>query len=160
MSEQTLAENGNVVAALPAEADFFAGTPESARVTASKHERLDYVVRAEGTDAAAATATITISAASDSGGTGAEDIPFKLAKGQDGIAEDILSDLADVTAAGALTDANQDRTYVACVDTDALPQGKPWVAIKLTQAGAGVVRGYALLSAHPARMKGSKQSIL
>ena len=159
MSEQTLAENGNLVSALPASADLFNGVPESARVTAAHHERLDYVLRAEGTDAAAATATVTISAASDSGGTGAEDIPFKLAKG--GADEDVMSDLADVAAAGFVTDANEDRTYVACVDTDALPVGKPFVAIKLTELVDGAVRGYCLLSAHPSRMKGGTgQTIL
>lgn len=158
--EQTLAENGNLVSALAASADFFAGAPQSARVKADQHERLDYVVRVEGTDAATATATITVSAAEDAGGTNAEDVPYKLAKGEAGEPEDVLTDPADVAAAGTDTDANEDRTYVVCIDTDALPQGKPFVAIQLTQVGAGAVRGYCLLSAHPSRFKGSKVSIL
>ena len=159
MSEETLVENQPAIQVLEPSADVFAGGVVSAYVKANENERINFLVRFNGTDAATAQATLKVKAATDNLGAGATDIPFQLSKTKDSPA-DLYEETADVAATGQATDLNKDRTYVLSVDTDALPAGQIWLAAALDETVAGAVSGHAMMVGSGSRYKGTNKNSL
>jgi len=160
MAGKTIVQTQPVVHVLGPSADIMSGDPASTYLKGHLNERLDFALRYNGTDAAAAQATITLLAAEDNVGTNAEAIPFKMAKTKSSPV-DLYEALADIADSGFSTDLNEDRTYVCCVDTDELPQGKPYVALQVTTGVAGAVGGYVIALGTNSKYKGNNmQSIL
>lgn len=91
-----------------------------------------------GVSAAAFTKIIVNAHAVASGGSSGEAIPFRLAKEEASLG-DTLSAFEDVDAAGYTPSANDNIFYVIELDASALPEGKPWVELSLTNTSNSVI---------------------
>lgn len=88
------------------------------------------------------TATVTVLAASDSSGTGATAVPFRYRKKTSGVSSDAFGAVTEVTATGFTTTANEDTIYEIELEVArGLIEGKPWVALKLTETVNDPVTG-------------------
>lgn len=97
-----------------------------------------------GVSAAAATA-VTVVAGSATAAVGADvangaAIPFRVYKQETaGASHDVLDSGTDVTTAGFVPSANDGIFYVIEIDADALPSGKPYVQLVITNGSNSVI---------------------
>jgi hypothetical protein len=118
-------------ARLLSSADLYNGNPTTSWLTVANWRRLLFLVIATPTTGQA---TIKVQAASDNAGTGAEDIPFRYRKSDSaGSPADKLEAYVDVAATGFQTDTAESHIYHIEVDSDDLPDGKPFVALNFTE---------------------------
>ncbi len=121
---QNFSENNALVVGLAPDADRWAGTQTSDWVSAKHGRNIDAVV-AEGTGTTGTT-TLTMLAASDAAGAGAEAIPFRYRISP---LAGPAGDWIQATVAGFLTAAGGDQIIDIEVLAEELPEGKPWVAL-------------------------------
>lgn len=88
-------------------------------------------------------ATLTVEACSDVSATGAVAVPFLYSVGGTGAGTDgdATGAVTEATAAGFDTTANADKLYLIQVEAAALPDGKPFVRLKCTEAANDPVTG-------------------
>jgi len=117
-----------MVQVLPPAADRYNANPSTDIVSLENFERVVFVIGAGAGDTG--TATITLNAASDNSGTGAEAIPFFY---RTGAADAVSQNWTQATAAGFTTAAAADGLHLVMIDAGHLPETKPWVFLTLTE---------------------------
>lgn len=104
------------------------------------------------------TSTVTVQAASDTSGTGATAVPFRYRKKTTAVTSDQWGAVTNATSAGFATTANEDTLYEIEVDpaliVGAAVNGKPFVALKLTQLVADAVLGSVIAVVRQPRFAG------
>ncbi len=126
-----MSEFVKIVAGLRPDADALSGTKTSDYVKMALYQKLMGILYLGDATGGTATHTITVQAASDDTGTGAEAVAFKYRRCSSG---DTLGDVTDATTAGFVTTAGDNQHYTIEIDAADLPEGKPWVAIKSVEA--------------------------
>lgn len=124
-----LTEHLHFVPVLAAAADRFAANPVSTYVKLAEYGHVAFLV-AEGAGGTG-TAVLTVLAASDNSGTGAEAIAFKYRIMS---TIDTMGALQDAAAAGVTPAAGANKMTVIEVDAIDLPRDKPFVAVQATEA--------------------------
>ena len=125
-----LMEKLHVITGLLPVADALAGTKVADYIKMAFYRQLLAVLTLADATGGTADHTITVQAASDASGTGAEAIPFRYRRVADVIASDVPGDITQATAAGFTTTAGDNQKYLIEIDADDLPEGKPFVAVK------------------------------
>lgn len=148
-----LSERIKFVKALAPAADRFDTNPTSAYINTKGCKRLTFLVIYKTAGTNTGKATVTVKAASDSSGTGAATQPYTYRRNTTG-ASDVLAAPAAAAAAGVDTTVNEDAFMEIEVDVDSLPDGKPWVAIQLTEAVNDPVSGCVIAILDGNRFKG------
>jgi hypothetical protein len=133
------------IKALAPAADRWNTDPVTDSINLKNHNRLTFLVYQEG--GTTGKATVTVLASSDDARTGAVALPFRYRKMTTGTS-DTLGSVTAVADTGFDTTANQDSIYEIEVLSSELPDGKPWVHLKATEAANDPVNGcvIALLS--------------
>lgn len=135
---------------LPAVANAFAGTVYSNAFKLTFFQRATILLhKAVG---ATGTATITVEASSDSSGTGATAIPFKLFKNTNTGSSDSMGAVTNVAATGFTTTAGSNQLYQIEVDAKDLPEGLPWIRLKSVEVVASPVLGGILVLVHEGKL--------
>jgi hypothetical protein len=130
-------------------ADAFAGTKYTLPCKMTKYDRAHFLA-AFGAGATGTT-KITAEACSDSSGTGATAIPFQVSKQAGADAADSWSDYEDVAAAGYDTPAAANKLHLIQVRKDDMPDGKPWLRLKLVEQVDSPMAGAIIcVLTHPA----------
>ncbi len=101
-------------------------------------------------------ATLTVEACSDNTGTGATAVAFAYAVGADGAGanSDIMGARTEAAAAGFNTTAAIDALYLIEIRGDQLPDGKPYVRLKCTEAVNDPVNGAVEIMLYEGRFIG------
>lgn len=123
-----LSEEVGIRTALAPDADRYNGNPASDIFNLGKYEKILFAVL----HGAGATGTVvaTVEACSDNSGTGAEAIAFQSRLYAVGAATGALT---SQTASGVTIAAGENQTLTCEVKSDDLPDGKPFVRLKLTE---------------------------
>lgn len=102
-------------------------------------------------------ATLTVEACSDVAATGAVAVPFHYSVGGTGAGTDgdATGAVTDATAAGFDTTANADKLYLIQVEASELPEDKPFVRLKCTEAANDPVNGAVEILLYEARYAGA-----
>jgi hypothetical protein len=138
------------IKALAPAADRWNTNPVSDSITLANHNRLTFLVYQSG--GTTGRATLTVLASSDSSRTGEEAIPFRYRKMTTG-----ASDVTNATATGFSTTAAEDSIYEIEVLSSDLPQSKPWVHLKATEAADDPVSGCVIALVSEPRYTGLDQ---
>jgi|GEM_PF-6091939 len=126
----TLVENIAVVSGLAPDVDRYNTNPTGDYVSLAGGRELTILV-VEGTGTTGR-ATLTVNAASDNSGTGAEAIPYEYrTQNLDGTS---ISDWIAATASGFQTAAGGDQVIAIRVLAERLPEGKPYVSLTATES--------------------------
>lgn len=139
MGSQLLSEVTNLRVAIAASADIYNGDPTSDYFNMADYRRMTFVVHHGA--GAVGSATITVVAASDNTGTGAEAIPFRYRVNGATAAPGTIT---AATASGFTIAAGANQIAAVEVDAAALPEGKPFLALVATEAVDGAVAGVVL----------------
>lgn len=128
---QHLLNHAHAFLALVPVADAFAGTKTTLAAKMTKYDRAHFLAAfgAGGTG----TTKITAEACSASDGTGATAIPFQVAKMAGADAADTWGEYEDVAATGYDTPAAANKLHLIQVRKDDMPDGKPWLRLKLVE---------------------------
>lgn len=125
-------------------ADLYDTSPVGQYVNAGKGGRISFLLQQKTAGTNTGTATITVLAASDTSGTGATAVPFFYRKKTTAVTSDAWGNVTAATASGFTTTANENTQYEIDVDPAALPDGKNFVALKLTETVNDPVDGAVL----------------
>lgn len=142
------------IKALAPAADRWNTNPVSDSITLANHNRLTFLVYQSG--GTTGRATLTVLASSDASRTGEEAIPFRYRKMTTG-ASDSLGAVTAATAAGFSTTAAEDSIYEIEVLSSDLPQSKPWVHLKATEAVDDPISGCVIALVSEPRYGGLDQ---
>lgn len=136
-----LRENMHFVKGLAPAADRWNTNPATDIVKADEWDKVNFLVHQEG--GTTGTATFTVEACSDNTGTGAEAVAFAYSVGAAGAGalSDILGARTEAAAAGFTSTAASDRLYLIEIRADQLPESKPYVRLKCTEAVNDPVNG-------------------
>jgi hypothetical protein len=113
-------------------ADRYNANPVGDYINGKLFDRVEFLLAQATGGTNTGTAVVTVRAASDATGTGAEAVPFKYRKKTTG-ASAVMGAITDVTTAGFTTTANEDTIYEIEVEMTALPATKPFLALLLTE---------------------------
>jgi hypothetical protein len=125
-------------------ADLYDTSPAGQYVNTRHGAKVSWFLQQKTAGTNTGTATITVLAASDNAGTGAAAVPFKYRKKNAGVANSTHGNVIDATVAGFTTTANENTLYEIEIDASVLPDGKPFVALKLTETVNDPVDGAVL----------------
>lgn len=145
-----LSETHKIVNLVSPAADYNASLVNSPYVSMKNHNLLTVLVAHKG--GTTGKSTITLNAASTSGGSGAVAIPFTYRRKTTG-ASDVYSAIAAATAAGIDTVPAEDTIIECFVKSSDLPDGKPYVNLTLTEVVNDPVSGSAIAILGQARYK-------
>ena len=124
------------------QANLYGASPVGTYVKAMAKVRWVLQQKSAGTNTG--TATITVLAASANSGTGAVPVAFRWRKKTTATTSDAWGAVTDSASTGFTTVANENTIYEIEVEPTSLPDGKGWVALKLTQVVADAVDGAVL----------------
>ncbi len=141
-----LSEKEFVGVAITPSADIYNGDPASQTYSLARYGRCAFVVQHGA--GATGTATFTVEACSDAGGTGAEAVPFSYRTGP---ANGALGAVQKATAAGFTLSAGANQVFVIDIRSDGVVEGKPYVRLKATEVVDGAVAGSVLAVLSDAR---------
>ena len=131
-------------------ADLYDTNPAGQYVNGKNGDRVSWFLQQKTAGTNTGTATVTVLAASSNSGTGAEAVPFVYRKKTTAVTVTTFGAATAAAAAGFTTTANENTIYEIDVDTHALPEGKPYVALKLTEVVNDPVDGAVIgLIANP-----------
>lgn len=136
-----LSESHKIINLVSPAADYNGATVNSPYVSMKNHNLLTVLVAHKG--GTTGKSTLTLSAASDTSGTGAVAIPFAYRRKTTG-ASDVYSAIAAAAAAGIDTVPAEDTVIELFVKSSDLPDGKPFVKLTLTEAVNDPVSGSAI----------------
>lgn len=143
------------IKALAPAADRWNTDPITDAINMANFNRLTFLVYQSG--GTTGNATLTVLASTDASQTSAEAIPFRYRKMTTG-ASDVLGSVTNATAAGFTTTANEDSIYEIEVLSSALPDTKPWVHLKVTEATNDPVNGCIIALVSESRYGGLTQA--
>lgn len=151
----TLIEKIKFVKGLAPAADRWNTNPATDIVNTKLYGKVAFLVHQEG--GTTGKATITLEACSDVSATGAEAVAFKYSVGGTGASTDgdATGAITEAAAAGFDTTANADKLYVIEIDAADLPEGKPFVRLKATEAANDPVNGSVTILLTEARYAGA-----
>lgn len=136
-------------------ADLYDGNPAGTYVKGSAGAFIRWFLQQKTAGTNTGTATVTVLAASDSSGTGATAVPFRYRKKTTGTDKDAFGAVIEVAATGFTTTANEDTIYEIELEVSQNGiDGKPWVALKLTETVNDPVSGAVIGLVCKARYKG------
>jgi hypothetical protein len=115
-------------------ADGYNADPVGQYVNAKNGDAVAWLLQQKSAGTNTGTATITVLAATNNSGSGATAVPFRYRKKTTGTDKTAVGDVTYVSASGVTTTANENTQYEIEVRADELPDGKPYVALKLTEA--------------------------
>jgi hypothetical protein len=150
-----LSESHKIVQLVSPAADYNAATVNSAYVSMKNHNLLTVIVAHKG--GTTGKSTLTLSAASDTSGTGAAAIAFTYRRKTTG-ASDVYGAITAATTAGIDTVPAEDTLIELFVKSSDLPDGKPYVKLTLTEAVNDPVSGSAIAILGQQRYKGTSSS--
>jgi hypothetical protein len=127
-----LSEKFAIVSSHSAAADRYNTNPVGDYLNAGKFEGVSFLLSQATAGTNTGTAVVTVQAASSDAGASAEAIPFRYRKKTTG-ASAVWGSVIEAAASGFTTTANEDTIYEIEVKGDGLPEGKPFVAVKLTE---------------------------
>ena len=147
-----LSESSAIVNVLSPAADRYNTNPAGDYINAKYFSKITFLLSQTTAGTNTGTATVTILAASDASGTGAEAIEFKYRKKTTG-ASAVYGSVTDATTAGFTTTANEDTIYEVEVEAQKVPETKPFVTIKLTEVVNDPVTGSVVAVLHGCRFQ-------
>lgn len=147
-----LSESHKIINLVSPAADYNATTVTSPYVSLKNHNLLTVLVAHKG--GTTGKSTLTLLAASSVGGAGAVAVPYTYRRKTTG-ASDTYSAIAAATAAGIDTVPTEDTIVELFVKSQDLPDGKPYVALVLTEAVNDPVSGGAIAILGQQRFKSS-----
>jgi hypothetical protein len=127
-----LSEKFAIVSSHSAAADRYNTNPVGDYLNAGKFEGISFLLSQATAGTNTGTAVVTVQAATDAAGAGAEAVPFRYRKKTTG-ASAVWGSVVEASASGFTTTANEDTIYEIEVKGDGLPEGKPFVAVRLTE---------------------------
>lgn len=130
MSNGVLSQRLHGVMVLAPDADLYAADPATDIVNMGRYGHAQFVIM-EGAGGTG-TVKIEVEACSDNTGSDNEAIAFKVREGSAADPE-VNGTLTDVAAAGHTTTAGAQKVVVVEVDSEDLPEGKPWLRLQLTE---------------------------
>ena len=143
-------ENVVTVNGISPVADIYNGNPASDVVNLKEHGNVVFQLFQKTAGTNTGTATVTVMAASSAASSNAAAVVFKYQKKTTG-ASSVYGALTAATTSGFVTTANEDTIYNICVDAADLPDGKPYVYLKLTETVNDPVTGAVLIHLYNAR---------
>lgn len=146
-----LSESHKIVTLVAPAADYNAATVTSPYVSLKNHNLLTVLVSHKG--GTTGKSTLTLLAASSTAGAGAVAVAYTYRRKTTG-ASDVYGALLAATAAGVDTIAAEDTIVELFVKSSDLPDGKPFVALVLTEVINDPVSGGAIAILGQARYKG------
>jgi len=114
-------------------ADGYDSNPVGQYVNSKHGDFISWFLQQKTAGSNTGTATITVLAASDNSGTGATAVAFSYRKKTTAPAVTAFGAVTAATASGFTTVANEDTEYEIEVNSRALPESLPYVALKLTE---------------------------
>ncbi len=151
-----LSESSLIVNVISPKTDIYDTNPAGAYINMKYANKVTFLLAQKTAGTNTGTATITVLAATSNGGAGAEAIEFKYRKKTTG-ASVVYGNVVDATTAGFTTTANEDTIYEIEVEAAKLPETKPYVTIKLTEAVNDPVTGGVCAILHGARFQSQTQ---
>jgi len=127
-----LSETFAIVNSHSARADRYDTNPTGDYLNAGRFEKISFLLSQASAGTNTGTAVVTVLAASTDAGANAEAVAFRYRKKTTG-ASAVWGSVIEVAAAGFTTTANEDTIYEIEVPHDGLPDGKPFVALRLTE---------------------------
>ena len=144
-----ISEKLKIVKGLDPVADAFSGTVYSESVSASKYDRISFIVyKGAG---ATGTSTLTVESSSDASRTGATAIAFKYRRVATG---DTAGDVTSAAAAGFTTIAGASEVYIVEVQASDCEDGKPFLSLKAVEVVDSPVAGGILVLLGDAKYPG------
>lgn len=128
-----LSEKFAIVNSHSARADRYDTNPTGGYLNIGKFEGVSFLLSQATAGTNTGTATVTVLAATNSAGAGAEAVAFRYRKKTTG-ASAVWGNVIEVAAAGFTTTANEDTIYEIEVTNCMVPDGKPFVALRLFEA--------------------------
>ena len=126
-------EGIHVVKAITPSADVYNGNPTSDVINMQNFKKAVFVLHQKSSTSNTGTASVKPQAVENVSGSSAEDLPFKYSKMTTG-ASDVMGAITAVAAGSTFTTtANEDTAFVIEVDASDLPEGKPFLQLKLTE---------------------------
>ncbi len=150
-----LSESHKIVNLVSPAADYNASTVTTAYVSLKNHNLLTIFVAHKG--GTTGKSTITLNAASTTGGSGATAIPFTYRRKTTG-ASDVFGTISAALAAGIDTVPTEDTIIEIFVKSADLPVDKPYVNVVLTEAVNDPVSGSVIAILGQGRFKGNTSS--
>lgn len=142
-----------VVKGLTPSSDIYNTNPSSDEVNMENYARAAFVLHQQTAGSNTGTATVKLQACADASGTSAEDIAFTYRKIPTGTSDTLGAETA-ATTSGFTTTANEHAVYICEVDAQALPAGKAFVRMKLTEVVNDPVIGSVLIYLYGSRFAG------
>lgn len=142
------------IKALAPAADRWNTSPVTDSISMKNHNKLTFLVYQEG--GTTGKATLTVLASTDASRTSEEAVTFRYRKMTTG-ASDVLGAVTAAAAAGFDTTAAEDSIYELEVLSSELPEGKPWVHLKATEAANDPVNGCVIALVSEPRFGGITQ---
>lgn len=136
-----LSESHKIINLVSPSADYNGSPVTSPYVSMKNHNLLTVLVAHKG--GTTGKSTLTLQAASTTGGSGAVAIPFTYRRKTTG-ASDVYGSISAATSAGIDTVPAEDTIIELFVKSSDLPDGKPYVALVLTEAVNDPVSGSAI----------------
>jgi len=127
-----LTDKVHVVTALAPDSDALSGTKATDIISLKDYDSALFILTI-GVGATGTTA-ITVAASDDASGTTTEDIAFTYRRVEDTTSSDIPGDRTTATASGFTTTAGSNQKYLIEVQSQDLPEGKPFVKLDLVEA--------------------------
>lgn len=159
MSNGHFSEQVITVAGLSPSADLYDGDPGTDVVNMEGFNRAVFQLHQKtgGTNTGTAVVTVLASTAASGGTTAA--IPFTYRKKTTG-ASAAYGAITAATTSGFTTTANEDTIYLIEVEDQALPAGKPYLQLKLTEAVDDPVLGSVTIHLMGGRYKEPYDTVL
>jgi hypothetical protein len=148
-----LSEKYAILNSHSAAADRYNTNPVGDYINTKGHDTITFLLSQATAGTNTGNATITVVAASDVSGTGAADQAFKYRKKTTG-ASSVWGAVTEVASTGFTTTANEDTIYEIEIKADSLPDGKPFVALKLTETTNDPVSGCVIAIGSGTRYQG------
>ena len=148
-----LTEIDSVINVLSPAADRYNTNPAGDYINAKYFNKISFLLSQTTGGTNTGTATVTVLAATDATGDGAEAIEFKYRKKTTG-ASAAWGAVVDATTAGFTTTANEDTIYEIEVEAAKLPQDKPFLTLKLTEVVNDPVTASVIAIGREARYQG------
>lgn len=147
-----LTENLGVIMALAPDADLYASDPASDVINMTDCQRLSFLIfeGAGGTG----TATVTVLACDNTTPSNTSAIAFKYrVASNSGTLTDVFGTLTDATSSGFTTTAGANKIIEVVVDAKDLPDGYPYVQLKLVEVADSPVDACVVAIAYQTRMR-------